>query len=146
MNKNQTHLSIMQTLMMHNLSKQELSECFIKLIFSSEEEERKGMEKNKKTILKQLKNIKENLEQIDTYITLCLESKNKEFKNLGSPEKSAIRYGFWLLLGPRKMDPPLCSKIAADMVDLFSESSARSLVQGCISWAAKNQQDLALLI
>ena len=92
------------------------------------------------------KNIKENLEQIDTYITLCLESKNKEFKNLGSPEKSAIRYGFWLLLGPKKMDPPLCSKIAADMVDLFSESSARSLVQGCISWAAKNQQDLALLI
>ena len=54
MDKNQIHLSIIQTLMMHNLSKQELSECFIKLIFSLEEEERKGMEKNKKTILKQI--------------------------------------------------------------------------------------------
>ena len=146
MDKNQTHLFLMQTLMMHNSSNQKLSKCFLKLIFSSEEKEKKQIEKNKKRILNHLNNIEKNLEQIDTYITLCLESKNKEFKIIGNPEKSAIRYGFWLLLGPRKMDPPLCSKIAADMVDLFSESSARSLVQGCISWAAKNQQDLALLI
>jgi len=135
----------MQVLMMHNISDKGLLDCLDGLISVSEKNPKKEILLHKRKIQKSLKSIEKNIEQIDTYITLALQEKNKDFKTLGNPEKSAIRYGFWLLLGPRKLDPPLCSKITADLVDVFAESSARSLVQGCISWASKNQRDSTLL-
>ncbi len=131
--------------MMHNISGKNFSTCLENLISSSKEKEKTEIKNHKKIIQKNLENLEKNLDQIDTYIRLSLEEKNKDFINMGNPEKSATRYGCWLLLGPRKLDPPLCSKIAADLVDVFAESNARPLVQGCISWISKNQKDSTLL-
>ncbi len=145
MSRKEIHEFCMQALMMHNISEKELLGCLENLISMSEQDDLEKIISHKRKIQKNLKNIEKNLEQIDTYVILSLEEKNRDFKMLGSPEKSAIRYGFWLLLGPKKLDPPLCSKIAADLVDVFAESNARALVQGCISWASKNQKGSTLL-
>ncbi|MBC8514265.1 hypothetical protein H8D30_00175 [bacterium] len=84
----------------------------------------------------ELENLIQMLPQLDTALQEALGSRNRKLSLLGRPERAAMRYGAWLLLGPRKMDIPLASSIAADLVDRYGEANARPLVQGCLSFLA----------